>query len=99
MTRFVGLDISQKMTAICIVDNAGRRLWRVVRYRCHASGFEAVAQRADAFQVASMFRLAAFHMGFLYEVGFRALPDHVAASARLARYLVRPGTVSAVGFT
>jgi transposase len=28
MTRFVGLDVSQKMTAICIIDNAGRRLWR-----------------------------------------------------------------------
>jgi transposase len=28
MTRFVGLDVSQKMTAICVVDNAGRRLWR-----------------------------------------------------------------------
>ena len=28
MTCFVGLDVSQKMTAICVVDNAGRRLWR-----------------------------------------------------------------------
>ncbi len=28
MTGFVGLDVSQKMTAICVVDNAGRRLWR-----------------------------------------------------------------------
>ena len=28
MTRFVGLDVSQKMTAICVVDNAGCRLWR-----------------------------------------------------------------------
>ena len=28
MTHFVGLDVSQKMTAICVVDNAGRRLWR-----------------------------------------------------------------------
>ena len=28
MNRFVGLDVSQKITAICIVDNAGRRLWR-----------------------------------------------------------------------
>src|ERR1700719_2191731 len=28
MTRFVGLDVSQKITAICILDNAGRRLWR-----------------------------------------------------------------------
>jgi hypothetical protein len=27
MTCFVGLDVSQKMTAICVVDNAGRRLW------------------------------------------------------------------------
>jgi hypothetical protein len=26
MTRFVGLDCSQKMT--CAIDNAGRRLWR-----------------------------------------------------------------------
>jgi transposase len=28
MIRFVGLDVSQKMTAICIVDDVGRRLWR-----------------------------------------------------------------------
>lgn len=28
MTRYVGLDVSQRMTAICIVDGAGRRLWR-----------------------------------------------------------------------
>src|SRR5215470_12622741 len=28
MTCFVGLDVSQKMTAVCVVDNAGRRLWR-----------------------------------------------------------------------
>jgi len=28
MTRFVGLDVSQKLTAICVVDEAGRRLWR-----------------------------------------------------------------------
>jgi len=28
MTRFVGLDVSQKLTAICIVDETGRRLWR-----------------------------------------------------------------------
>jgi transposase len=28
MTCFVGLDVSQKMTAICVVGHAGRRLWR-----------------------------------------------------------------------
>ena len=28
MTRFVGLDVSQKLTAICVVDEAGCRLWR-----------------------------------------------------------------------
>jgi transposase len=28
MTRYVGLDVSQKLTAICIVDETGRRLWR-----------------------------------------------------------------------
>jgi len=28
MTRFVGLDVSQEMTAVCAIDNAGRRLWR-----------------------------------------------------------------------
>jgi hypothetical protein len=27
MNHFVGLDVSQKMTAICVVDNAGRRVW------------------------------------------------------------------------
>jgi transposase len=28
MTHYVGLDVSQKVTAICIVDDTGRRLWR-----------------------------------------------------------------------
>jgi transposase len=28
MTQYVGLDVSQKTTAICVVDAAGRRLWR-----------------------------------------------------------------------
>jgi transposase len=28
VTYHVGLDVSQKMTAICIVDDTGRRLWR-----------------------------------------------------------------------
>ena len=28
MTRFVSLDVSQKLTAICVVDETGRRLWR-----------------------------------------------------------------------
>jgi transposase len=28
MTYFVGLDVSQKITVICVVDDAGRRLWR-----------------------------------------------------------------------
>ncbi len=28
MTRFVGLDVSQQLTAICVVDETGRRVWR-----------------------------------------------------------------------
>src|ERR1700758_2849766 len=28
MTHFVGLDVSQRMTAICVVDKDGRRIWR-----------------------------------------------------------------------
>ncbi len=28
MTRLVGLDVSQKLTSICVVDETGRRLWR-----------------------------------------------------------------------
>src|SRR5215831_17564739 len=28
MTHYVGLDVSQKLTAICIVDYTGRRVWR-----------------------------------------------------------------------
>ena len=28
MARFVGLDVSQKLTAVCVVDEAGRRVWR-----------------------------------------------------------------------
>ena len=26
--RFVGLDVSQETTAVCVVDEAGTRLWR-----------------------------------------------------------------------
>lgn len=28
MARFVGLDVSQKLTSICVVDDVGRRVWR-----------------------------------------------------------------------
>jgi hypothetical protein len=28
MIHYVGLDVSQKMTAICLVDSSGRRVWR-----------------------------------------------------------------------
>ena len=28
MTHYVGLDVSQKLTAICVVDDTGRRVWR-----------------------------------------------------------------------
>ena len=33
MARFVGLDVSQKLTSICVVDDIGRRLWRG---QCHS---------------------------------------------------------------
>jgi transposase len=33
MVRFVGLGVSQKLTSICVVDDAGRRLWRG---QCHS---------------------------------------------------------------
>jgi transposase len=28
MTHYIGLDVSQKMTAVCVVDSSGRQLWR-----------------------------------------------------------------------
>ena len=28
MNLFVGLDVSQKMTAICVVDGTAQRVWR-----------------------------------------------------------------------
>jgi transposase len=28
MSHFIGLDVSQKSTAICVVDKDGRRIWR-----------------------------------------------------------------------
>lgn len=28
MTHYVGLDVSQRTTAICVVDESGCRLWR-----------------------------------------------------------------------
>jgi transposase len=30
MTHYVGLDVSQKLTAICVVDGGGHRIWRGV---------------------------------------------------------------------
>jgi len=33
MTRFVGLDVSQKITAICVVNDADRRLWRASAHK------------------------------------------------------------------
>jgi transposase len=30
MPHYVGLDVSQKTTSICVVDEQGRRLWRGV---------------------------------------------------------------------
>lgn len=33
MTRFVGLDVPQKLTSIYVVDDAGRSLWRG---QCHS---------------------------------------------------------------
>lgn len=30
MPNYVGLDVSQKTTSICVVDERGRRLWRGV---------------------------------------------------------------------
>jgi len=33
MTHFVGLDVSQKMTAICVVDNASRKPLRCASFR------------------------------------------------------------------
>ena len=30
MPHYVGLDVSQKTTAICVVDEQGRRVWRGV---------------------------------------------------------------------
>jgi hypothetical protein len=40
MARFVGWDVSQKLTSICVVDDAGRRLWRgsVILSRSQLSG-------------------------------------------------------------
>ena len=43
MTCFVGLDVSQKTAAICVVDNAGRRLWRG---QCPIAGLNSEAAMA-----------------------------------------------------
>ena len=48
MTRFVGLDVSQKLTAVCVVDEAGRRVWRdpaCLVGRDPAAGDDAVKMR------------------------------------------------------
>jgi transposase len=48
MEQFVGLDVSQKLTHICVVDREGKALWRgsspttpediAAAVRAHASG-------------------------------------------------------------
>ncbi len=44
MAHYVGLNVSQKTTAICVVDAAGQKLWRGV---C-GSDPEQIAQRVPA---------------------------------------------------
>src|SRR3954451_15623199 len=53
MARFVGLDVSQKLTSICVVDETGARLWRgqcatepeQIGFFDASNGFEQVPQR------------------------------------------------------
>src|SRR5512146_235406 len=58
MTNYVGLDVSQKSTTLCVVDGDGRRLWRG---QC-ASSPEQIADRigpAPALLVSSSMQAAA----------------------------------------
>lgn len=48
MTYFVGLDVSQKMTAICVVDADGHRIWRGQCASTPAQIEEVVRARAGA---------------------------------------------------
>ena len=57
MARFVGLDVSQKLTSICVVDDAGRRLWRG---QCHSEPepIERAVRRHAGMMQASGLKLA-----------------------------------------
>jgi transposase len=44
MACYVGLDVSQRMTAICVVDEVGHRLWRG-QCRSAPSEIEATVRR------------------------------------------------------
>jgi transposase len=48
MTDYVGLDISQKMTAICVVDEVGRRVWRGACFSTPEEIDQAVRRHAGA---------------------------------------------------
>ena len=48
MTYFVGLDVSQKDTAICVVDAAGARIWRGSCVSAPQQIAEAICERASA---------------------------------------------------
>src|SRR5262245_19329979 len=55
MTKYVGLDVSQKTTVLCVVDGEGHRLWRgectsspdqIVHTVLHVKSFDANRARA-----------------------------------------------------
>jgi transposase len=48
MTHFVGLDVSQKVTAICVVDAAGAKVWRGVCASSPQQIDEAIRDNAGA---------------------------------------------------
>jgi transposase len=48
MTNYVGLDVSQKTTTLCIVDGDGHRQWRGECGTSPEQIVQAVLQHADA---------------------------------------------------
>src|SRR3954453_10503861 len=68
MPHYVGLDVSQKTTSICVVDEQGRQLWRGVctthpdpiatRVLRHAGGDSKIGIETGSHLVARIGRLA-----------------------------------------
>lgn len=87
MTRYVGLDVSQKMTAICVVDEVGGRLWRG-QCRSVPSEIESTVRRHAGEEARLGIETGSMTPWLVHELRRRCL-DVVCLDARHARAAVK----------